>query len=151
MSEFSLWHWLIAGAIFFFVVRPILRGFSAGGRSAQSQKAPTTAARSFDTPVVGESNYQSNLLSICGARGPDGVEKYFKAQLIFEDANPYDPEAVRVDIANLTVGYLSREGARAWRRNNRTTSPHTRSAVVRGGWDRGPGDQGSFGVWLDLR
>jgi hypothetical protein len=65
-------------------------------------------------------------------------------------ANPYDPKAVRVDIANLTVGYLSREGARAWRSSNRTTNPYACNAVVRGGWDRGPDDQGSFGVWLDL-
>lgn len=150
MSEFGLWYWLIVVVILLLLFRPLLGGFISGLRGKTASETPGANAPSCDTPVVGESHYPANLLSICGARAPHGVEKFYKAQLILEAANPYDPKAVHVDIASLTVGYSSREAARAWRARRSTTSPLNCNSVIRGGWDRDPNDQGSFGVWLNL-
>ncbi len=74
---------------------------------------------------------------------------------MLEDDNPIDDQAVRVEIKGLRIGYLSREHARTYRswfglagaggqRRARC------SALVRGGWDRGAGDTGDYGVSLDL-
>lgn len=108
----------------------------------------------FEAPIVGESHYQGALERICGGRTRDGAEKYVDATLIQEDTNPHDPMAVRIDIHGLTVGYLSREDARSYRqRLEEAGHPDligVCAAVIRGGWDRGHGDKGHFGVWLDL-
>jgi hypothetical protein len=61
---------------------------------------------------------------------------------------------VRVDIAGKTVGYLSRENARVYR-DRMMDQGHPSivtkcTATIRGGWDRGGGDIGYFGVWLDI-
>lgn len=108
----------------------------------------------FHVDVVGESNYQPWIERLCGGRGPTSAEKYLEAELILDDENAYDPMAVRVDIKGGTVGFLSRETARefrravgAWRLRGRR---FTCKAVIRGGWDRGNGDKGNFGVRLDL-
>jgi len=107
----------------------------------------------FDVEVVGESHYQQALERICGGRTRNGVEKYVTAQLVLEDSNRYDRMAVRVDIEGQTVGYLSRENAREYRRQlKRAGHPDltvTCDALIRGGWDRGGGDTGNFGVRLD--
>ncbi len=60
--------------------------------------------------VVGESRYRENLYSIFG-RHEDGIEEDAEAVLVREPDNRHDPNAVRVDIAGLTVGYLSRNMA----------------------------------------
>jgi HIRAN domain len=104
--------------------------------------------------VVGESHYQRALNSICGGRKKREATKHVQAALFLEDQNPYDNQAVRVDVDNMTVGYLPRETARIYRTRLREAG-HPRlvglcNAVIRGGWDRGPQDRGSFGIWLDL-
>jgi hypothetical protein len=108
----------------------------------------------FALAVVGESRYQKNLETICGPRCEDGVDHSAEATLVLEDANPHDASAVRVDIAGLTVGYLSREHARQYRSElAKAGQPRvmaTCAAKIRGGWDRGPRNRGDFGVWLDL-
>ena len=107
----------------------------------------------FALPIVGESKYQPALEAICGGRDEDGTDKVVDAVLVLEDSNPYDPQAVRVDIAGRTVGYLSRANAREFResraRAGETASVIACKARIKGGWDRGAGDRGNFGVWLD--
>ena len=108
----------------------------------------------FDIDVAGEANYQDNLEAICGGRTPDGEDRIVDATLILDDANPYDPNAVRVDIEGQTVGYLSRDVAPHFREHmaklgHQATSFQCR-ANIRGGWDRGGGNIGNYGVWLDL-
>jgi hypothetical protein len=143
--------WLIiigAGLWFFSHIR---RGYQEEGRSSARRNA---APGHYGVEVVGESNYQGALEAICGGRSPDGVEKYVKANLVLEDSNPYDENAVRVDIDGSTVGYLSRHAARTYRErlkaNDVTSKSAQCSAVIRGGWDRGRNDKGHFGVRLDL-
>lgn len=112
------------------------------------------SGRTFSVDVVGESHYQGNLEVICGGRTEDGADKNVEATLILEDENPFDPNAVRVDIEGKTVGYLSRETARNYRRwLERKGLVHDEircTAVIKGGWDRGKGDRGHFGVTLAL-
>jgi hypothetical protein len=107
----------------------------------------------FAVAVVGESHYQDHLRSFCQVR-ESSADLRFRAFLYNEDDNPYDDQAVRVEIQGGTVGHLSRKDARAYRqwlaRERPGANVLTCEANVRGGWDRGPGDRGMFGVWLDL-
>ena len=108
----------------------------------------------FSLETVGESHYQAALERIVGERTPEGVDKAVDASLVHEDANPYDSQAVRVDIAGVTVGYLSRAHAREYRRQMANAGHAGVTAIcaarIRGGWDRGEDDRGSYGVRLDV-
>lgn len=103
----------------------------------------------FEFDIVGEGSYQSALRAIAGAKTEEGVEHFCTAVLVLEDDNPHDSKAVRVDIDGRTVGYLSRKHAREYRKQvSRGTM--TVPAVIVGGWKRGRGDTGHYGVKLDL-
>jgi hypothetical protein len=120
---------------------------------ASSTETPALATEeSFDLPVVGESHYQEALEAICGKRSDNGEDRIVDASLVLEDSNPYDAQAVRVDIQGKTVGYLSREDARRFREHHvqagEASGPITCKARIQGGWDRGPNDQGRYGVSL---
>jgi hypothetical protein len=108
----------------------------------------------FALEAVGESHHQAALERIAGGRGPDGVDTMVDATLVYEDNNPYDSDAIRVEIAGVTIGYLSREHAREYRRQMATAGHTGATAVcaanIRGGWYRGDDDQGNFGVRLDV-
>lgn len=67
--------------------------------------------------VVGESEYDSNLRRVLAAKNAAAVGKsrarqFVVATLVHEPNNPHDKNAVRVDIAGLTVGYVKRAQAR---------------------------------------
>lgn len=125
----------------------------------QDQKQNKTLANlpgpgTYSADIVGESKHQSTLEAICGGRTDEGHEKVVVATLVHEDDNPYDKKAIRVDIGGRTVGYLSRENARQYRKRLKEAGhpgiTATCSAMIVGGWDRGDGDTGHFGVKLDL-
>lgn len=107
----------------------------------------------FAVEVVGESYYEKNFVTICGPRTDQGEDLYTVAALVLEDGNPKDPQAVRVEIDGLQVGYLKREPARLWRRTlvqNKLPGETLRcEANIRGGWMR-RGEYGHYGVKLDL-
>ena len=108
---------------------------------------------SFPLICVGESHYQAALEAICGPRSKDGEDLEVTALIALEDTNPYDPEAVRIEVGGRTVGYLSRPDARAYRRTleaARLSETLICRGRIRGGWDRGEQDRGSFGIFLDL-
>jgi hypothetical protein len=105
---------------------------------------------SYPLGAVGESFYQRELEALCGPRFPDGYRLAVPAVLHCENDNRYDPKAVRVEIGGRRVGYLARDHARIYRRRFGQRSVHCGGLVV-GGWDRGGGDAGHFGVRLDLR
>ena len=104
--------------------------------------------------VVGESYYQPALESICGGREAWPEDKIVEAILIHEDNNPHDNQAISINIHGKKVGHLSRSDARKYRKEmERASYPGvtaTCSAMIVGGWNRGGGDQGHFGVKLDL-
>lgn len=100
---------------------------------------------SYSLGVVGESHYQSALIDIAGRHTPDGHTVHCQAILYPEDDNPFDANAVRVEIGGDAVGYIARDDA-----------PHVRlflpvadrafvDAVIRGGRT---GQH--YGVWLDF-
>jgi hypothetical protein len=111
----------------------------------------------YETDVVGESHYQSSIEKICGPRSPEGEEKEVTAQLVLEDNNRHDKEAVRVDIEGQTVGYLSRSDARSFRAELKKKLPRgteagtlTCGALIVGGWEKSKNDRGFYGVKLDI-
>jgi hypothetical protein len=106
----------------------------------------------FRFPIVGESHYQLEIETIAGGRSEDGARNLLvDALLVPEPANPYDPNAVAVKIQNRTVGYLARDTAKLFSQTLAGTGFDVVSceAVINGGWDRGPGDRGHFGVRLN--
>lgn len=108
----------------------------------------------YSVEVVGESHYQENLEAICGERTPEGENRVIEAVLVLDDTNPLDDQAVRVEIESKTVGYLSRDNARTFRdwrsKQGQAGIAFPCMASIAGGWDRGGGDVGHYGVRLDL-
>jgi hypothetical protein len=119
--------------------------------STPPAQRPKMSEDDFPTYVVGESHYQVALETICGSKQEYGQATWTdEVQLIPEDDNPYDPNAVRVEIEERQVGYLSRTDAVSYRRKH-GKSVITCEAIIVGGWDRGHGDRGNYGVRLNLR
>ncbi len=114
----------------------------------------TNGPGTYSVDVVGESHYQEALESICGGRTENSQRLQVEAFLVPENDNPHDSNAVRIYIRDQTVGYLDRETARSFRERMveiGLTGVATKcSAIIVGGWDRGGGDRGYFGVKLDL-
>lgn len=112
----------------------------------------------FDFNIVGELSYQSALAEITGGPTPDGHQHTCKAILIIDDTNEKDKSAVRVEIEEKTVGYLSRKHAKEWRsamtRAKLGKASVTVPAQIVGGWTRparkSSAPTGLFGVKLDL-
>ena len=107
----------------------------------------------FDVEVVGESNYQRAIAKARGRAAP-GETALTQTTLVLENNNPYDKQAVRVDIGGQTVGYLVRANARAYRnelkRNGHPNITATCAAKIVGGKPRPDGTDGLYGVILDL-
>lgn len=116
-----------------------------------------SANGSYEQAVVGESHYQRALSKICGGQTEEGHRLEVDAELVYEDSNPYDSNAVAVQIGGALVGYLPRDVARELRERAVEVGapvgvPIRCKARIRGGWSReGGADRGSFGVWLDFR
>jgi hypothetical protein len=125
--------------------RSRLRGRVGGTR-------PVTLPGSERLEAVGEARHQDVLLALAGRRSYAGVELEAVAELVPEPGNPVDPWAIAVRIGHDQVGYLSRAEARRLRGlvdgARRDHGAATCRAIVRGGWDRGRGDIGPFGVVL---
>jgi hypothetical protein len=64
--------------------------------------------------AVGESFYQPALLRQCHARKGDAVRFPCRAYLVAQQDNPYDRNAVAVQIGGQLVGHLSRSVAPRW-------------------------------------
>jgi hypothetical protein len=130
-----------------------------GGSSAQSRECDAwRLAPSRDEAVlqvVGEGTYQDALGALGGRKTSDGpTSTDFLAGLIREANNRYDENAIQVQIDGRRVGYLSREDAIRYRpvvdwamAREHLIVAHAR---LTGGWDRGGGDSGSFGVILHV-
>ncbi len=107
-----------------------------------------------DLDVVGESHYQGELWRAIGRRRPskDHVRVEVQAVLVAEPQNRYDSNAVAVQVAGDTVGYLSRSDAARYRDGLLALEQlHGRSValqgVVAGGGLREDG-YGMLGVFL---
>lgn len=113
---------------------------------------PATLPWGSTVEVVGESYYQDSFLSICGPKCSDGHDVECVAELRPEPDNQYDPAAIGIYVTGLKVGHLSREDARSYRAVVLDAIDEhgvaSCSGLIRGGWDRGHGDEGHFGIQL---
>jgi hypothetical protein len=92
--------------------------------------------------AVGESQYQPALRRVAKSG------RVCWATLLAEPDNPFDSNAVAVQIQGATVAYLSRTDARRYQSRLRTlTEPMRVPAKLTGG----TGDKPSFGVVVDCR
>lgn len=109
----------------------------------------------FEFDVVGEANYQDSIKSIVGDHGDDTPSEIFKALIIPENDNKYDHQAVRIDVNSKTVGYLSREDARSFRRRLSSKKISIKitscNAGFTGGYIKSDGIRASYGVRLDIK
>ena len=101
----------------------------------------------FNTPIVGESNYQPALDK--NYKNPSSLKKgasaFFDVELVYEPNNPYDKNAVAVVSSYGTLGYLSKQDAIRYRHlceGNRDTLS-VRCKIYRG-------DHPMYGAWVDL-
>ncbi|MEN3283389.1 MAG: hypothetical protein V7607_4529 [Solirubrobacteraceae bacterium] len=86
------------------------------GRSAPRPTSRATVFRGHETlEVVGESQYQDALWDIVGGFRRDPVRCAVEAALVPEPENPYDANAIRVDVEGRCTGYLCREDAVVYR------------------------------------
>ena len=106
----------------------------------------------FDLQVVGESHRQDELKRVAGPYTREGRRVQELAVMMPDNSNPHDANAVMVKIGTGVVGYLDRENARRWREEVFSTgiSGAGCQALITGGWDRGRGDSGMYGVRLDV-
>jgi hypothetical protein len=125
-----------------------------GRRGQIAAEAELPGPGTYEIEVVGVSHYQRELEQVCGGRSEESARVKTTAVLVLDDDNPYDSKAVRVEIDSCVVGHLSRKNARQYREKLKEAG-HPRitascKALIIGGWDRGNGDRGYFGVRLDL-
>jgi hypothetical protein len=148
----------VAAVIIYWMFRQRDRDETAQRR--HDATAPAAAFRwpalgEFDFEVVGESHYQQALRRLAQPHDEHGADKQCVAELIPERDNPHDPQAVRVAIDGNTVGYLSRDDARSFRRRlssrKRGGQVTACDAVIRGGGVRDDGERLFYGVWLDIK
>lgn len=110
--------------------------------------------RGYTFEVVGEAYRQDALDAICGGKCEDGHDVQIIAQLIMIEGNSHDPNAVGVFVDSQLVGYVPRDVAPHIRTELVRLSPDERpvtcDARIVGGWDRGDGDEGHYGIKLSL-
>jgi len=137
----------------FLVVRWVWRLLLRAGRPRRGVQLTytlrTSAAADYPIEVVGESHYQDALATIAGGRDEEGVELEMPAELVPEADNPFDDNAVAVMIRGRKVGHLARDEAKVYRKKI-GRKPLACAALITGGWDRGEGDRGHFGVRLRI-
>lgn len=104
--------------------------------------------------VVGEAAYQDNLEAAAGGRTKTAADLDVQAFLRREPTNSYDSDAVQVIVNSTVVGYLCREDAAAYRSAllaiEKAKATATCTGHIMGGWSRPGGDEGNYGIWLDL-
>ena len=100
---------------------------------------------------VGTSNFQNELELIVGRRTEQSAHHRATALLVPEPKNPYDPNAVGIEIEKYLVGYLDRQKAEAYLAafGSRSPTPSVCQAVIVGGWHRDGDEDAYFGVRLD--
>jgi hypothetical protein len=109
----------------------------------------------FDFEVVGESNYQPAIRSAAGNHGDKSPVGQYIAKLIPENDNQFDKLAVRIDINNMTVGCMSKDDARSFRRRLSAKKLGgkitTCDAEITGGYLMQDGSKANYGICLDIK
>jgi hypothetical protein len=109
---------------------------------------------SFSVKVAGTSYRQPALERVAGQKQWQSTQQDVVATIVLENGNPHDKNAVRVEIFGEHVGYLARADAMSYREmlrgSGRAAIAQQCLAYITGGWERGGGDRGHYGVRLDL-
>ena len=101
----------------------------------------------FNTPIVGESNYQKALKK--NFKDPNAFRKgesaFVDVDLVYEPHNPYDKNAVAVVSTHGTLGYLSKKDAIRYRHlcEGERDTLSVRCKIY-------GGSKGLYGAWVDL-
>lgn len=115
----------------------------------------------FKLQVVGESHYQDALEKASGRREKAAADDRglgafadVEADLVLDNSNPYDQNAVQVIVRGKHVGFLSRGDAKAYReylqRRGAPTAVGRCGAQIRGGFLLPEGGRAPYGIWLDF-
>lgn len=99
-------------------------------------------------PIVGESHYQQAIRAAVRGRHDDNGGIYVSAEFHLEPSNPHDPNAVRIDVAGRTVGYIARELAVDLGPRLRALSAEGLQPVCHARVFGGGPDKPHYGVWL---
>ncbi|MBX9850113.1 MAG: HIRAN domain-containing protein [Rhodocyclaceae bacterium] len=149
-----LGYLIVFALVYWFLLRPIIAGFKeeiSDAPFSQVKQQPTSYTWPelglFEFEVVGESHYQQALSRIAQS----SVDRTVVAVLIPEDQNKYDKNAVRVDVDGMTVGYLSREDAKSFRRRLSQKQLSGKATLCGAQIYGGPLPEKSFGIWLDIK
>lgn len=152
--------WIAVALALALILWLLIRGSKSS--SAKPPSAPPVPVAAFAWPelgeydfeVVGESNYQHALRALANTPAPDD-DKTGIAILVPEDDNPHDNKAVKVTVQGLTIGYLSREDARSYRRRLATKKmgmvPASCGVLVTGGHALQDGTCAHLGAQLDMK
>ena len=113
-----------------------------------------SSSEQFSTKIVGTSFCQENLIRVCGPKKEESVELEVAAELILENNNPADVNAVAVLVNGLKVGYLPKREAMIHRIFIHGSDYNKDRLIclgkINGGWDNGHGNCGHYGVTVDL-
>ena len=119
-------------------------------KSKNKASAKLAGGRGWTFDVVGESAFKHNLARIVGGKTQAGHGFKCEASLVHDVRNTSDPNAVVVLINGYPVAYLDRVRAAEYRGAIAAQSAVCGAKIV-GGWDNGGGDEGSFGVKLNIK
>lgn len=131
----------------------------AKAKSVKATSKNVSAGNLFAWPELGEFNFeigedgrfQDALTKL--ANGPAKAKKIVTANLIPEDDNPEDDRSVRIDINDMTVGYMRRDNARSFRRrlSAKQLKDQTTACQAIVASTSGQGAQTAYNVLLDLK
>jgi hypothetical protein len=162
IGSLSAWYWglvsLIVLIYFFYKPEDNSRARSvaaAYGNKSLNSEYTWPSLGDFEFEVVGESNYQNAIRSAAGDHGNESPSGQYTAKLVPENDNQFDKLAVRIDINNMTVGYMSKEDARSFRRRLSAKKLGgkitTCDAEITGGYLMKDGNKANYGVCLDIK
>ena len=113
-----------------------------------------TSSKQYSTKVVGTSFCQENLIRVCGPKKEESVELEVAAELVLENDNPADVNAVTVLVDGLKIGYLPKREAMIHRilihGSDYSKDRLICIGKINGGWDNGYGNCGHYGVTVEL-
>jgi hypothetical protein len=119
---------------------------SSGTRHNRPAAQPDDEALgSFPQEVVGEASYQQAFISFMGPICADGRTAVVSVDVVPDDANKHDENAVAVMVGGDVVGYLPRAAAARYRKAFGNASTQCRGRVVGGRTGE------NYGIWLDLK
>jgi hypothetical protein len=106
--------------------------------------------KTFAQLVVGASHYQTAIRQVVDGLSDGEGPWPVRARLVHESNNPADWQAVRVDIGEVKVGYLSREDARRFRKHLQRMRYAGATVECDGVIVAGKRTWANYGVRLDL-